>query len=239
MSWLVSASRTSSSDCAEAGTRSSPGQALCCSISSERLACWVSVIGRECGAAIGTEPDRHHQPHVEPLDHVAHRAGEALPAGVGLGAGEQQVGALEAVAHQPHHQARGVVVLEVVADERDAGPAGAVVVEGVDVEGGHDRAGALLDEVVDGQRAGVARVEEAVQTDQQRQRLATGLVGHFVHDVHELHAHVSVLMSIDSCSSVGDNAGEPRRCSRVGRGGEDHMHHTDYRRVTWRQHPDL
>ena len=64
-----------------------------------------------------------------------------------------------------------------------------------------------------------------MQTDEQRQRLAACLVGHLVHDVHELHAHVSVLvMPIDSPpSSVGDNHPEPLRCSRVGRSGEDHI----------------
>ena len=56
MSWPVSARRTSSSDWARAGTRISPGHELRRTISSVRLACWVSVIGRECGAAIGTEP---------------------------------------------------------------------------------------------------------------------------------------------------------------------------------------
>ena len=56
MSKPHSPSRTSSSDCAELGIRSSPRHGLSPGTSSARLACGVIAIGRVCGTAIGTEP---------------------------------------------------------------------------------------------------------------------------------------------------------------------------------------
>ena len=144
------------------------------------------ALGREQLGAVGVRGDRdrprvrhrhrhraqaHHPGDVEPLDHAAHRAGEGLPAVVGLGAVEQQVRRAAGVGEQPDDEPRGVVALVVVADERHRRSAGAVVVELVDVEGRHHAAvGAEVDEVLGGAGGGAAGVEEPVEHQHQGQR---------------------------------------------------------------------
>ncbi len=139
MSWPHSPSRTSSSDWALLGIRSSPRHGLAPGTSSGRLAWGVIAIGRVCGTAIGTEPIDDDPGDAEPLQDLADRAGEGLPAVVRLRAVQQQVRRAAAVVEQPDDQPRRVVGLVVVAHERHRRPAGPVVVELVDVEGRDDR----------------------------------------------------------------------------------------------------
>ncbi len=52
----------------------------------------------------------HHAAYAEALDDLAHRAGEGLPPGVGLGTVQQQVRRAAGVAQQPDDESRRVVV---------------------------------------------------------------------------------------------------------------------------------
>ena len=76
-SWPHSPSRSSSSDCALAGTRISPRQTFSCTSSRWAVAWLVSCTGRVCGTAIGTEPSETDEPHLEVLDDRAHRPANA------------------------------------------------------------------------------------------------------------------------------------------------------------------
>ena len=190
MSWPHSPSRSSSSDWALLGIRSSPRHGLAPGTSSGRLACGVIAIGRVCGTAIGTEPIATTRVTPQPLEDLADRAGERLPAVVGLRPVQQEVRRAAAVVQQPYDQPRGVVGLVVVAHERHRRPAGAVVVELVDVEGRHHRtgpraAGVEVGEVPGGVRRGVAGVEEPVEDQHHRQVGDPRQLGDLVDDVHE------------------------------------------------------
>ena len=141
MSWPHSPSRSSSSDWALLGIRSSPRHGL--------------APGHQLGT-VGVRRDRdrpgvghrHRAPSPstttrvtpQPLEDLAHRAGERLPAVVRLRSVQQEVRRAAAVVQQSDHQPRRVVGLVVVPHERHRRPAGPVVVELVDVEGRHDRA---------------------------------------------------------------------------------------------------
>ncbi len=123
--------------------------------------------------------------HAEPVDHVHDGTGEGLPAVVRLGAVQQEVRRPAGVPQQPHDQPRRVVGLVVVADEGHRRPSGPVVVELVDVERGHDRSVGEADQVPDGDRGGVACVEEPVEDQHHGQRRGVVQLGHVVDDVHE------------------------------------------------------
>ncbi len=188
MSWPHSPSRSSRSDWALLGIRSSPRQGLVPGTSSGRFACGVIAIGRVCGTAIGTEPIATTRVTPQPLEDLAHRPGERLPAVVRLGAVQQEVRRSAAVVQQANDEPRRVVGLVVVAHERHRRPPGPVVVELVDVEGGHDRPRAVAVEIgeVPGRvRGGVSGVEEPVEDQHHRQVGDPRQVGDLVDDVHE------------------------------------------------------
>ncbi len=138
-SWPHSPSRISSRACALLGIRSSPRQGLSPVISSGV----VRVVGDRDGTGVRHRHRHRAHPHdqgdLEPLDDLAHRSGEGLPAVVGLRPVQQQVRRAAAVAQQPHDEAGRVVVVVVVAGEGHRRATGAVVVELVDVEGRHHR----------------------------------------------------------------------------------------------------
>ena len=125
-SWPHSPSRTSSSACALDGIRSSPRHGLS---PVSRLGV-VRVVGDRDRPGVRHRhrhrAHAHHPGDAEPLDHVAHRAGERLPAGVRLGPVQQEVRRPAGVVQQPDDEPRRVVGLVVVAHEghRPAGGRG-------------------------------------------------------------------------------------------------------------------
>jgi hypothetical protein len=126
-----------------------------------------------------------HAAYVEALDDLAHGAGEALPADVGLGPREEEVGLAAGVLERTDDQARRLVALVVVADEGDGRSPGAVVVEGVDVEGGDDATLRQRPEVTGGDLRGLARVEEAGEHDHHREPAGVDDPLDVVDDVHQ------------------------------------------------------
>jgi hypothetical protein len=131
----------------------------------------------------------HRPGDAEVLDDLAHGAGEALPPGVWLGAGEQEEGRAAGVAQGSDDQPRRLVVGVVVADERDRRAPGAVVVQRVHVEGRHDLALGEVGEVRRGELGRLARIEEPGQDDHQREVAGVGQHLGIVDDVHESVGH--------------------------------------------------
>ena len=209
-SWPHSPSRTSSSAWALVGIRSSPRHGLSPVSRSGLLAWWVIAIGRVCGTAIGTEPMLDHAGHAEALDDLAHRAGEGLPAVVGLGPVQQEVRRAAAVAQQPDHQPRARRTPR-SGRARTTSPAAGRGSRGTGRRRRSRPRGPPSPRPTrccDRPGRGVAGVEEPVEDQHHRQARLTGLVelGHVVDDVH--HGRVP-----------GSRGGDPRAgAHRLGHG---------------------
>ena len=72
------------------GTSAVVNHASCPSVSSRRVPCTVTPIGRVCGAAIGIAVIPTTSRTASRSDELLHGRGEAFPLGVRLGPGEQQ-----------------------------------------------------------------------------------------------------------------------------------------------------
>ena len=215
-----SPSRTSSSACALDGMRSSPRQRLSPAMQLDV----VGVLGDRDRPGVR---DRHrhrahadHAGHAEPLDDLTDGLAERLPAGVGLGAVEQEVRRPAGVLEQADDQTGGVVGLVVVAHERHGRSAGAVVVELVDVERRHHGAALtslLVHQVPGGTGGRVAGVEEAVEHEDEGQGRVVAVVepGDLVDDVDQPLHHVTQRSDRPAAPAVARSprpaAGRPSR----------------------------
>ena len=189
-SWPHSPSRSSSSDCALLGIRSSPRHGLAPGTSSGRLACGVIAIGRVCGTAIGTEPmaTTRLTPSRSTTSRTARAKASQRLSGSGPCSSRYAVPPLSCIRRTD--QPRRVVGLVVVTRRRSSradgrGSRGTRRRRRSPPPGRVSTTGVEVGQVPSGVCGGVAGVEEPVEDEHHRQVGDPGELGDLVDDVHE------------------------------------------------------